>query len=203
MSEREHVLRSLKTGDRVWVGDSENPCKHVKTVVRTTATLILLGESEFDRYSKEDGCQISPLHNRDYISALATPAERTAYDQKEAVEEERDRIEAERVRLNGLLPKTAHVSDFTGSTWSLTFENLSTTHDSRPMHQPHGCQILATFLQELGNLLNSSGRVLSYRRGTRPLTYGGVPRTTVGANSRLQEQANSTVIRLPLIDRRT
>ncbi len=127
MSEREQMLRDLKTGDRVWVGDSENPCKRIKTVVRTTATLILLGESEFDRYSKGDGYQISRMHSHDYISALATPAECTAYDQKEAAEEERDQIEAERVRLNGLLPKTAHVSDFTGSTWSLTFENLSTT----------------------------------------------------------------------------
>jgi hypothetical protein len=127
MSEREHVLNSLKTGDRVWVGDAENPCKRIKTVVRTTATLILLGESEFDRYSKENGLPNISSHNRDYITALATPAECAAYDQKEAAEEERDLIEAERVRLNGLLPKTAHVSDFTGSTWSLTFENLSTT----------------------------------------------------------------------------
>jgi len=131
-------LAHLNLGDRVWVGDSRNPRRAIKTVVRTTSTLIVLGTSELDRY-KKNGYQWTRVSNPDYISGLATPAECAEYDAKQAEEqrehqrlqEERNRIEAERRRLNGLLPPTAYVGDFVNGRWSLTLENLTTSDVER------------------------------------------------------------------------
>jgi hypothetical protein len=131
-------LAHLHPGDRVWIGNNRNPRRSIKTVVRTTSTLIVLGTSELDRY-KKNGYQWTRVSNPDYISGLATPAECAEYDAKKASEDqerqqqqqERDRIEAERSRLNGLLPPTAYVSDFVNGRWSLTLENLSTSDVER------------------------------------------------------------------------
>ena len=50
MNVQKQVFAILKTGHRVWVGNMHNSRKRIETVERTTATLIILGKSEFDSF---------------------------------------------------------------------------------------------------------------------------------------------------------
>lgn len=72
------VLRDIPVGTPVWIGAGQYPCSRgIKTVIRLTNTLVIVGPSQWDRYKKDGGYQMGKPGSifTQYISGIASPEE--------------------------------------------------------------------------------------------------------------------------------
>jgi hypothetical protein len=141
-AETKASLQTIKVGDKVWVGDSQFPCKDgIKTVSRLTDTLIIVDKgSEYERFDRlKYGYQKRGGMFKSSITGIATPAEVTAYEKeqarKKAEQDERDRKraarEAKQKELNALFEGRKlyvvpdHDDDGKPQTWTVHVHNLT------------------------------------------------------------------------------